>query len=104
SRRRHTRFSRDWSSDVCSSDLANGDPVVAEVAVAGTTQAASTDETGEFILPLPAGEWDLQVTAFGYASQDHHVTVTANGDTRLRSEERRVGKEGKSRWRAREHK
>src|SRR5690606_40299087 len=27
SRRRHTRFSRDWSSDVCSSDLASaGDP------------------------------------------------------------------------------
>src|SRR5690606_29322584 len=24
SRRRHTRFSRDWSSDVCSSDLAAG--------------------------------------------------------------------------------
>src|SRR5690606_40526993 len=23
-RRRHTRFSRDWSSDVCSSDLSNG--------------------------------------------------------------------------------
>src|SRR5690606_40167932 len=31
SRRRHTRFSRDWSSDVCSSDLpgpATGDPEV----------------------------------------------------------------------------
>src|SRR6266511_5383962 len=26
SRRRHTRFSRDWSSDVCSSDLATGWP------------------------------------------------------------------------------
>src|SRR5690606_40320469 len=25
SRRRHTRFSRDWSSDVCSSDLLDGD-------------------------------------------------------------------------------
>src|SRR5690606_40166128 len=25
SRRRHTRFSRDWSSDVCSSDLQNVD-------------------------------------------------------------------------------
>src|SRR6266511_5960964 len=25
SRRRHTRFSRDWSSDVCSSDLASAD-------------------------------------------------------------------------------
>src|SRR5690606_40540391 len=24
SRRRHTRFSRDWSSDVCSSDLRDG--------------------------------------------------------------------------------
>src|SRR5690606_41131938 len=27
SRRRHTRFSRDWSSDVCSSDLDHADPV-----------------------------------------------------------------------------
>src|SRR5690606_14752890 len=26
SRRRHTRFSRDWSSDVCSSDLRFGSP------------------------------------------------------------------------------
>src|SRR5690606_39937200 len=26
SRRRHTRFSRDWSSDVCSSDLPKGVP------------------------------------------------------------------------------
>src|SRR5690606_39560340 len=28
SRRRHTRFSRDWSSDVCSSDLAQATRVV----------------------------------------------------------------------------
>src|SRR5215475_8648799 len=34
SRRRHTRFSRDWSSDVCSSDLAATDRATgAEVAV-----------------------------------------------------------------------
>src|SRR5690606_39474512 len=26
SRRRHTRFSRDWSSDVCSSDLTGSNP------------------------------------------------------------------------------
>src|SRR5690606_40299891 len=26
SRRRHTRFSRDWSSDVCSSDLKKNEP------------------------------------------------------------------------------
>src|SRR5271165_7543981 len=30
SRRRHTRFSRDWSSDVCSSDLAFVEPYVGE--------------------------------------------------------------------------
>src|SRR6266700_5896106 len=29
SKRRHTRFSRDWSSDVCSSDLTAGQPIVA---------------------------------------------------------------------------
>src|SRR5690606_40989292 len=28
SRRRHTIFSRDWSSDVCSSDLGSGTPAV----------------------------------------------------------------------------
>src|SRR6266508_3712193 len=30
SRRRHTRWPRDWSSDVCSSDLAGGDMVPSE--------------------------------------------------------------------------
>src|SRR5436309_8986240 len=30
SRRRHTRFSRDWSSDVCSSDLVRNHPALAE--------------------------------------------------------------------------
>src|SRR5690606_40738575 len=34
SRRRHTRFSRDWSSDVCSSDL---DEVKAVAKATGTT-------------------------------------------------------------------
>src|SRR5690606_40040334 len=33
SRRRHTRFSRDWSSDVCSSDLLHGDHDVAVVEI-----------------------------------------------------------------------
>src|SRR5690606_39836649 len=30
SRRRHTRFSRDWSSDVCSSDLVRAQPAALE--------------------------------------------------------------------------
>src|SRR5690606_39788616 len=31
SRRRHTRFSRDWSSDVCSSDLLDASQVTASI-------------------------------------------------------------------------
>src|SRR5690606_40105245 len=34
SRRRHTRFSRDWSSDVCSSDLVLGQATEAHLGVA----------------------------------------------------------------------
>src|SRR6266511_4494256 len=39
SRRRHTRFSRDWSSDVCSSDL-HGSLVVLEDLHRGEVQPA----------------------------------------------------------------
>src|SRR5690606_39444761 len=35
SRRRHTRFSRDWSSDVCSSDLIGYDEGLAHLIQAG---------------------------------------------------------------------
>src|SRR5690606_5719416 len=38
SRRRHTRFSRDWSSDVCSSDLVTFSPQDPNVKVAYTGQ------------------------------------------------------------------
>src|SRR5690606_10413029 len=39
SRRRHTRFSRDWSSDVCSSDLEN--PLIAPYNIRHTRLAVS---------------------------------------------------------------
>src|SRR5699024_11622450 len=35
SRRRHTRSKRDWSSDVCSSDLSTGDVTASSVAMSG---------------------------------------------------------------------
>src|SRR5690606_39512719 len=67
SRRRHTRFSRDWSSDVCSSDLPGKD-----------------------------------------ASKENHASHEPKNSTlicerfflhfRLRSEERRVGKECSTPW------
>src|SRR5690606_40075257 len=34
-RRRHTRFSRDWSSDVCSSDLTQGEGSLTELPTGG---------------------------------------------------------------------
>src|SRR5690606_17962623 len=37
SRRRHTRFSRDWSSDVCSSDLTDVRPPVNKLQSRGET-------------------------------------------------------------------
>src|SRR5690606_41035650 len=39
SRRRHTRFSRDWSSDVCSSDLGDEGPALIEASAAVPSEA-----------------------------------------------------------------
>src|SRR5262249_57929216 len=68
SRRRHTRLVSDWSSDVCSSDLC----------CAGLSAGATAK-------PPPAGNL-VDVT--------FHRASTALP----RSEERRVGKECRSRW------
>src|SRR5260221_4228944 len=90
SRRRHTRSLCDWSSDVCSSDLSSfqsglplqssGDCTVVRGAGAdSSTRNASSSvkvcESGSLGRPagLPSGK-------------------------SLRSEERRVGTEGRSRW------
>src|SRR6266511_5884992 len=43
SRRRHTRFSRDWSSDVCSSDLPT--PTVTGLNPAGGPEAGGNNVT-----------------------------------------------------------
>src|SRR2546422_8465846 len=70
SRRRHTRCSRDWSSDVCSSDLE-----VNSMVPGGLTEEVAKD-----------------VERRGIRLQ-HWRLMTVE-----RSEERRVGKECRSRW------
>src|SRR5207237_2004174 len=75
SRRRHTRFKCDWSSDVCSSDLSQ------ESVETEGERPARSDTSLERIAELPAG---------------------AQLPDGKRSEERRVGKECRSRG-SREH-
>src|SRR2546422_7545795 len=78
SRRRHTRCSRDWSSDVCSSDLHD----VVEFAVA----AVAMSERDRAVI--------LEMGGLEALSQLDAVRVFE----KKRSEERRVGKECRSRW------
>src|SRR5690606_39298367 len=86
SRRRHTRFSRDWSSDVCSSDLTRG----------GRSRD-SLPEGG------PRQRKVKGVAAQGSGCSDEgRYAGCAQGPRRgalprHRSEERRVGKECRSR-------
>src|SRR5436305_14862887 len=72
SRRRHTRCGRDWSSDVCSSDL-----VILRDKKAGCI---------------------CQMQSSGTRGQLQRLLEAFAGGGPLRSEERRVGKECRTRW------
>src|SRR2546430_6400582 len=87
SRRRHTRFDCDWSSDVCSSDLANigrADFFLIAGRTGMIAEGYSTNDSSYYWLPSTDSirQWLFDVT----------------WATNLRSEERRVGKECRSRW------
>src|SRR5439155_12620044 len=79
SRRRHTRWPRDWSSDVCSSDLSPGVPI---------SVCLEMDLERQEIANLE--ELKANPTAWGLAN-----AVAAESG---RSEERRVGKECRCGW------
>src|SRR5690348_18080261 len=80
SRRRHTRWTGDWSSDVCSSDL---------LAHLVARRAIRTDRRAHRHATMPHDLRGDEANA-----PDVCVAVLA----RERSEERRVGKECRSRW------
>src|SRR5699024_11986391 len=100
--RRHTRSKRDWSSDVCSSDLQLGTPDCGAV------------DTGQRTPPgaAVAGERARTTHARRYTPRrvDHELgravrttgpgAVAARTQPAARSEERRVGKDGRARGRA----
>src|SRR3712207_8537694 len=88
SRRRHTRYWRDWSSDVCSSDLSLGVTAVELLPV------------HQFVVDRLLAERGLTnywgYNSIGYFAPD--VRYATGGRGIQRSEERRVGKECRSRW------
>src|SRR5205085_8915086 len=92
SRRRHTRFDCDWSSDVCSSDLGGG------AAYKPTDYTQSLDPTG-----LRGARIGVARKFFGFNDQVDKLMADAidlmkrEGATVVRSEERRVGREGRMR-------
>src|SRR2546430_7170503 len=88
SRRRHTRFDCDWSSDVCSSDLrllAEMDAVIVHSEHGARRLQEDFGVPGERIRVIPHGAFDY------LTKQDDEMPLP-------RSEERRVGKECRSRW------
>src|SRR5205085_8450120 len=94
SRRRHTRFDCDWSSDVCSSDLLASRDEVGRLAsgvnaMIGRIQSV-VRQVRESILQVLATASQTATT-----SQQQETTVQKLGSS-TRSEERRVGKEGRT--------
>src|SRR5690606_40042020 len=91
SRRRHTRFSRDWSSDVCSSDLIDREAQPN----AGEHDVESIEDFTEDILSLGVELTQGVVNKLPYSIQEK--SRYGFGD-RTRSEERRVGKGWRGEW------
>src|SRR5690606_40700817 len=87
SRRRHTRFSRDWSSDVCSSDLLPPARYISRPSMPRPCSRSSSALNPE------CGWWRRQATPARLGPAPTSTACRALA----RSEERRVGKE----WRAR---
>src|SRR5258707_8973275 len=100
SRRRHTRYWRDWSSDVCSSDLAAGpasksvtarfraEPALSQTARSALPPTHLIECTVIVIPPCRFIRSTFEPKSFSYIAERNL----------RRSEERRVGKECRSRW------
>src|SRR5206468_8004525 len=92
SRRRHTRSDRDWSSDVCSSDLDFLRFLVDGAEVMNITGEADWRQQ---TYTISSGLHDI-----GWIYSKDPVCCTGGSDRGWldRSEERRVGKEVRARW------
>src|SRR5690606_39350750 len=98
SRRRHTRFSRDWSSDVCSSDLGyeaqKGQYDNFTAYKLGMPNDLPSMRQGDIsnIANTGVKGWNSLISSFARAIYNYDDRYL------VRSEERRVGKEYRSEW------
>src|SRR5690606_40581472 len=97
SRRRHTRFSRDWSSDVCSSDL-RGVIIWGNHSATQFPDLAHATVNGRPALEQVPEAW-YRDEFIPTVQQRGAAIIKARGAS-SRSEERRVGKEGVAVWAA----
>src|SRR5699024_12197405 len=91
SRRRHTRSKRDWSSDVCSSDLTLSRNYCVICLSSTTVNAGLQLKTSTLLARLSALARALLSTKL----RPTGILMFLNNRTRWRSEERRVGNEDK---------
>src|SRR5690606_39395238 len=97
-RRRHTSFSRDWSSDVCSSDLnkyysnlffsSEYNTILLDNSYKVTCTNTGISRTNRF----PYDKIQIKCTEQSFLGR-----ISLYQRTKPRSEERRVGKEGRTR-------
>src|SRR5207247_4317815 len=98
SRRRHTRSTRDWSSDVCSSDL---DLVLCDLMMPDVTGMAFYEELraaqpgAETRIVFMTGAFGAQTISFLRGINNPSLEKPFEGEDR---NERRVGKEWRCRW------
>src|SRR5690606_40373137 len=95
SRRRHTRFSRDWSSDVCSSDL--------KFLLCKSHKIYQLLLVTKFLNSLKFLQFVFLHIIFYIIFNSKYlftidIAIYQNSIKIKRSEERRVGKECRSRW------
>src|SRR5690606_40464479 len=89
SRRRHTRFSRDWSSDVCSSDLQGH----LTISVTDESRASLVERLQLFGAAQEKGLPDLLLPGLLRSPWPLEEPGLSPLEEVLRSEERRVGRE-----------
>src|SRR3546814_14227004 len=91
----------DWSSDVCSSDLESSEQMEQSLIDIAVESWRFSRLFGKVVSKLDAGESGRYVNQLRYFQKKLEESLDSSG-LRLRSEERRVGKEGvstcRSRW------